>query len=517
VHVVNASGSAPPHDATITFHPDFVVGSVDPRLFGSFVEHLGRGIYTGIYEPAHATADAAGFRSDVGDLISELGVTLVRYPGGNFVSGYQWEDGVGPKTARPRRVDRAWRSIESNQVGTDEFLGWCSRRGTQPMMAVNLGSRGPQSAADLVEYTNVRSGTYWSDLRRTNGAADPYAVKLWCLGNELDGPWQIGQKSAAKYATVAVEAAKAMRAVDPDIELVACGSSSREMPTFGAWESTVLERAYDLVDYVSLHAYYEQHDDDRASFLASGAALDGFISDVVATADAVKARLRSKKALNLSLDEWNVWYMSRFTESRSELLEAPELLEDVYSTLDAVVVGDLLISILKHADRVRIGCLAQLVNVIAPIRTKPGGDAWRQTTFYPFACTAARRGSHVLHATVSAPLSQTARHGEVSDVNAAVTASQSGDDRIDLAIFIVNRAPNPLVVTLNHRSFNELRVVDTASIAADNAGPRHTAAEAAAAQPRPIASHVTSDGATVVQLPAESWTAVRAFANGRLG
>ena len=513
---MTASDSAPRPAATITFHPDFVVGSIDPRLFGSFVEHLGRCVYTGIYEPGHPAADAMGFRTDVADLTRELGVTLVRYPGGNFVSGYRWEDGVGPKADRPRRVDLAWRSIESNHVGTDEFLGWTNRQSLTPMMAVNLGSRGLQPAADLVEYTNVRGGTYWSDLRRANGSAEPYGVKLWCLGNEMDGPWQTGQKSAAEYATVAAEAAKAMRAVDPSIELVACGSSSRDMPTFGAWESTVLERTYNLVDYVSLHAYYQQHGDDRASFLASGAALEAFISDVVATVDAVKARLHSNKTIYLSLDEWNVWYLSRFAGSTGDLVEAPALLEDIYSTLDAVVVGDLLISMLKHADRLRIGCLAQLVNVIAPIRTTPGSDAWRQTTFYPFAHTAALRGSHVLHALVSAPVSDTDRHGEVSDLNAVVTASQVDDDRIELTIFMVNRGRSPLVVTLNHRSLPDLNVVEAASIAADDVGPRHDATAAAAAQPRPIDWSVATGGTTTLRLPAESWTSVRATATGSL-
>ena len=498
--------------ATITVHPDFVQGTVDPRLFGTFVEHLGRCVYSGIYEPEHATADAEGFRGDVGELTRELGVTLVRYPGGNFVSGYRWEDGVGPVDQRPSRVDLAWRSIEPNHVGTDEFLGWARRQNVQPMMAINLGSRGLQSAANLVEYTNVSGGTAWSDLRRSNGVAEPHGVKLWCLGNEMDGPWQTGQKTASEYGAIAAEAAKAMRAVDPSIELVACGSSGRDMPTFGAWESTVLERTYDLVDYVSLHAYYEQFGDDRASFLASGAALEGFIDDVVATADAVKGKLHSKKTINLSLDEWNVWYLSRFSMGTGELSHAPELLEDTYSTLDAVVVGDLLVSMLKHADRVRIGCQAQLVNVIAPIRTQRGGAAWRQTTFFPFAETAAHHGSQVLHATVSASQTETARHGPVSDLNAVVTASAIDEDRTSIAAFLVNRGRRPLVVDLRHAGFDNLRVLDFRSIEADGVGERTDEASARAAMPRPGAKPVTADGVTTLQLPPESWSVLRAEA-----
>ena len=257
--------------ATFTANADFLVGTVDRRLFGSFVEHMGRCVYTGIYEPGHPTADDAGLRQDVLDLTRELGVTLVRYPGGNFVSGYRWEDGVGPVDERPRRLDLAWRATESNAFGLHEFMTWTSRAGVEPMMAVNLGMRGPQAAAELVEYANHPGGTQLSDLRRANGSTDPFAIKLWCLGNEMDGPWQIGAKTADEYGRLAAETAKLMRLVDPTIELVACGSSMRSMPTFGSWEATVLDHCFDQVDYVSLHAYYEEHDQDLAGFLATSA------------------------------------------------------------------------------------------------------------------------------------------------------------------------------------------------------------------------------------------------------
>ena len=297
--------------AEIWLDVDHHRGDVDPRLFGSFVEHMGRCVYTGIYEPDHPSADEHGFRGDVQAMVRELGVTLVRYPGGNFVSGYRWEDGIGPREQRPRRLELAWRAIESNQVGTDEFLGWSERAGVMPMMAVNLGTRGIQAAADLVEYCNHAGGTHWSELRRRHGRSDPYRVPLWCLGNEMDGPWQTGHMSAGEYGRLAAEAGKAMKAVDPTIELVACGSSGHGMPTFGYWESEVLERAWDVVDYLSMHAYYEEHDGDRRSFLAEGAAMDAFIDGVAATIDAVAARKRSRKRVRISFDEWNVWYLTR--------------------------------------------------------------------------------------------------------------------------------------------------------------------------------------------------------------
>jgi len=471
---------AEPLRATVTIDPENHRGEIDRRLFGSFVEHLGRCVYTGIFEPDHPTADEHGFRTDVADLVRELGVTLVRYPGGNFVSGYRWEDGIGPVEDRPRRLDLAWRTIEPNTVGTDEFLGWARRMGLIPMLAVNLGTRGIQEAADLVEYCNIRDGTAWSDRRRANGHPEPHAVGLWCLGNEMDGPWQTGHKSAAEYGALAANTAQAMRQVDPAIELVVCGSSGRTMPTFGAWESTVLEHTYDVVDYISLHAYYEEHDGDRRSFLASGAAMDGFITDVIATADAVRARLNRRRHIRLSFDEWNVWYMQRFPGAeRLDVAEAPRLLEDVYSDIDAVVVGDLLITLINHCDRVAIGCLAQLVNVIAPIMTHPGGTAWRQTTFHPIAETIRLAAGVGLVATVRAPELATARHGDVPAVSAAATHDPSSGA---VVLFLVNRGEQPAEVTVRHHGFPGLSMVD---------GP------------------VAAEGRTVLRLAPESWTATR--------
>ena len=335
---------------------------------------MGRCVYGGIYEPDHPSASADGFRADVTELARDLGVTVVRYPGGNFVSGYHWEDGIGPPADRPTRLDRAWKTVETNRVGIDEFMRWIRAVGCEPMVAVNLGTRGIQEACDLLEYTNHPGGTYWSDLRVKNGAADPYGVRLWCLGNEMDGPWQIGHKTAHEYGRLAAEVARAMRRVDPSIELVACGSSNSRMPTFGAWEATVLEHCHDLVDHISLHAYYEQHGDDRASFLASAVDMDHMIDSVVATADAVAARLRSPApALAVVRRVERLVPAPLRRRARARYGRPPALIEDDYSVVDAVVVGGLLVSLLRHCDRVHIACQAQLVNVIAPIRTEPGG------------------------------------------------------------------------------------------------------------------------------------------------
>lgn len=306
--------------ARFTLDPAFTVGDVDPRLFGSFVEHLGRCVYDGILEPGHPSADEAGLRTDVLELVRELGVTAIRYPGGNFVSGYRWEDSVGPVDERPRRLDLAWRSTETNRFGLSEYIDFLRKVGPQaePMLAVNLGTRGVQEAIQLQEYANHPSGTELSDRRVGHGDKDPFGIKLWCLGNEMDGPWQTGHKTAEEYGRLAAETARAMRQIDPSVQLVACGSSSRAMPTFAAWEATVLAETYDLVDYVSLHAYYEETDGDRDSFLASAVDMESFIESVVATCDHVGARLKSSKKINLSFDEWNVWYLSRFQKEAEE-------------------------------------------------------------------------------------------------------------------------------------------------------------------------------------------------------
>ena len=295
--------------ARITIDRDFTVGEVPRRTFGSFVEHMGRCVYTGIYEPGHPRADDRGFRRDVMDLVKELGATVVRYPGGNFVSGYNWEDGIGPVADRPRRLDGAWHTLETNAFGLHEFVDWSREAGMEVMEAVNLGTRGVDAARETRGIRQPsRPAPGCPTCAAKNGHEDPFNIKLWCLGNEMDGPWQIGHKTAEEYGRLAQEAAKAMRFVDPDIELVACGSSNSGMPTFGAWEQTVLTHTYDEVDYVSLHAYYQEHDGDAGSFLASAVDMDYFIESVIATADAVRAKGKHKKHINLSFDEWNVWY-----------------------------------------------------------------------------------------------------------------------------------------------------------------------------------------------------------------
>jgi alpha-N-arabinofuranosidase len=498
-------------NAALTLDPHFTVGAVNRRLFGSFVEHLGRCVYDGIYEPTHVSADAHGFREDVLELVRELGVSTIRYPGGNFVSGFRWEDAVGPKQDRPSRLDLAWHSTESNEVGVDEFAGWLTKTGSEMMYAVNLGTRGVQEALDVLEYTNIRSGTRLSDARIANGRSEPYGVKMWCLGNEMDGPWQLGHRSASDYGKLASQTAKAMRQLDPSIELVVCGSSSAQMPTFGAWEHTVLEHTYEDVDFISCHAYYEELNGDTGSFLASAVNMDHFIESVVATADSVGAELKSTKKINISFDEWNVWYQSRYHDvDRVTGIDnwptAPRLLEDNYSVVDAVVVGSLLISLLKHADRVTSASLAQLVNVIAPIMTEPGGAAWRQTTFFPFAVTSRLAVGSALEVKLESDMYMTAIYGEVPIVDAVATHDATTGET---AMFMVNRDQGaPTTVTIDVSHLGPVSIKEVTTLADDDIYAKNTLMEQERVTLRPNDSAKIVDGTLTITLPPVSWTAV---------
>ncbi len=370
--------------ASITANKNFLIGEIDNRIYGSFIEHIGRAVYNGIYEPTHPTADDQGFRKDVLELVKKLNVPIVRYPGGNFVSGYNWEDGTGDKSKRPQKQDLAWFALETNEVGIDEFQEWAKRADSQVMMAVNLGTRGADDARNCVEYCNAETDTYYANLRRQNGFEKPFGIKVWCLGNEMDGRWQICAKTPEEYARTATEAAKVMKWVDPSIELVACGSSGPYQKTFGEWELTVLEHAYEHIDYISLHSYYNNRTDDTPKFLARAEEMDRFIKGTAAICDAIKAKKHQEKTINLSFDEWNVWKSIGAQSASEKWTKAPHFIEDIYNFEDALLVGCLLMTLQNNCDRVKIACLAQLVNVIAPIMTENGGKAWVQTIFYPF-------------------------------------------------------------------------------------------------------------------------------------
>ena len=497
--------------AGIILDKDYEIGRVDDRIYGSFIEHLGRAVYGGIYEPTHPLADEAGFRKDVIEAVKKLGVPIVRYPGGNFVSGFNWEDSVGPVVQRPKRLDLAWFTTETNEVGLHEFAEWTKKAGSDIMYAINLGTRGPESARDIVEYANHPGNSKYSDMRIKNGRKDPFGIKVWCLGNEMDGPWQMGQKTAYEYGHTANEAAKMMKWVDPSVELVACGSSGSGMPTFGDWELTMLNECYENIDYVSLHRYYGNPTGDTPSFLASTMDMDDFIKTVVSICDAVKGKKHLKKQIHLSFDEWNVWYHSNEQDKeivkREKWDRALPLLEDVYNHEDALLVGSMLITLLRNADRVKIACLAQLVNVIAPIMTRNGGGCWAQTIFYPFMQASAYGRGTSLRAIVDSPLYDSKEYTDVPVIDAAAVKGDDGS----VTVFAVNRdLSEDVLLSLDLRSFGDLKLKEHLVLHNDDVKAVNTEEnpDNVVPVPAPVACG-EEDGKLQVKLQPISWNVLR--------
>ena len=505
----------------------FAIGTTDRRLFGAFVEHLGRCVYGGIFEPGHPAADRRGFRRDVLALVRELGPTIMRYPGGNFVSGYNWEDGVGPVEQRPRRLDLAWMSTEPNTFGTNEFIDWCGEAGVEPMLAVNLGTRGPDAARSLVEYCNHPGGTALSDLRRAHGWERPHGVKLWCLGNEMDGPWQMEAKTPLEYGRIAVETAKMMKWVDPSVELAACGSSTRTMPTFGTWEDVVLEHCFDHVEFISLHTYLNNYAGDTAAFLASPDLMDSFIEEVVAIADAVAARRRSAKRIMLSFDEWNLWYRTR--RDLQERVKpgwpvAPPILEEIYTMEDALTFGGACIALLNHADRVKAACLAQLVNVIAPIMTETGGPAWRQTIFHPFAHMSNFGRGRVLRTKSDSPTYATTyfdprgaeeRRFPLPAVPYLKLAAVHDEKADRLTLFALNRhLEEELVLEVEARGFDRLEVEQALELHDSDLQAANTKDDPERIKPAPLASVAVEGHRLRATLAPASWNVIRLTSSG---
>ena len=413
------------------------ISPISPLIFSGFAEHMGRAIYEGIYDPASPHADERGLRTDVIAALRDLNFRSMRYPGGNFLSGYRWEDGIGPKDQRPHRRDLAWQSIETNQFGTDEFMEFAKEIKTEPMMSVNMGTASIQDAANLVEYCNAPGGTKYADMRVANGHRDPYGVKYWCLGNEMDGPWQIGHLEAEDYGKKAREAGKMMRWHDPSVSLVSCGSSNNRMPTYPEWDRVVLEHTWEVVDYHSMHHYANNHADDTGSFLALSADFEEFVDTLSGVLRYVKAKNRSKHDVYLQWDEWNVWYKARFEDDvQGKWGQAPHLIEEVYNLEDALVVAEWMNVFLRKSDVVKVACLAQIVNVIAPILTTR--DALlKQSIYYPFMLFSKLAAGVALDALVTAPTYETKQFGAQSLLD--VSASYD-EEHNTAAVFIVNRS-----------------------------------------------------------------------------
>jgi alpha-N-arabinofuranosidase len=484
------------------------ISPLDRNLFGSFLEHLGRAIYEGIYDPGSKLSDSNGFRKDVMQEVHALGVPIIRYPGGNFVSGYNWLDGVGPKQDRSRVLDKAWNSLNSNQFGTDEYMAWCKAVGTLPLMGLNLGTGSPEQAAALVEYCNVDKGTKWSDLRRRHGYAAPYNVRHWCIGNEMDGPWQIGHMTATEYGIRAQDTARQMRAVDGSVQLIACGSSGPMMPTYLEWDREVLEQCYDYVDGLSLHRYLgnnEETGEDSAKFVAMNLTMDRQIAETLAVCDLVRGHKRSPKKLWLSFDEWNVWYRARSGDAvDGHGREAPHLLEEIYDLEDALLVGGMLNTLMRNADRVKVACLAQLVNVIAPIMTNENG-LFRQTIFYPYSWALQYARGRVLNVLVESPTYEVKGLDAVPYLDAVATTDEG-----KTSLFVLNRDLSKAhAVDLVWEDQPQSRVLASQVLTGNDLKAVNGFDAPERVKPQAFDKPSTSNGRTSFEVPARSYTVIQ--------
>ena len=486
----------------------FIISDIDRRIYGSFAEHMGRCIYEGIYQPGNKFADENGIRRDVLDLVKKQGISVVRYPGGNFVSAYHWENTVGPKSERKTMIEPAWKNIDSNEFGLNEFMDWAKLADIEPMMAINLGTRGVDAAIHLLEYCNHPSGTYYSDLRRQHGYEKPHNIRLWCLGNEMDGPWQIGHKPADEYGRLAWQAGKVMKMIDPDLELAVCGSAGASLPTFASWDATVVENTYDICDYISLHAYYDNKNktpDDTRTFFGSAVAFERQIEDVIACCDYVRAKLKKKKKINISIDEWNVVYRPHGKNPHEDWTQAPHQIEDTYCMEDVIVVGNCLISMLKHADRVKIGCQAQLVNVISPIMTSDD-SAWMQTIYYPFEHAAKYGQGKSIKVIFDCGTYETKKYGDVPYLDGALVENEEQEQ---LTLFVVNKdleESNSLDIDL--RQYEGYEVEKHIVVNHDNLRATNTEEAPFTVVPRENGISSLTDGRLNAVLEPHSWNVI---------
>lgn len=480
------------------------IGEVDKRIYSGFIEHIGRAVYEGIYQPEHPSADEDGFRTDVMELVRDLNMPLMRYPGGNYVSSYCWEDGVGPLDQRKTRLDFAWKALEPNTFGLDQFVKWCRKANTDPIMAVNLGTRGMEDAMNLVEYCNFPGGTYWSDLRKKNGAEQTHNIKYWCLGNEVDGPWQAGHKTAEEYGTLACETAKLLKGIDKNAQFIVVGSSTPAMPTFPEWDRIVLEKTYGVADYISLHCYFANNR-GTGEFLTAPEKISKQIETIISTCDYVKEKVRSSKTMYLCFDEWNVWFRSNGKAKSPEWTVARNILEDIYTMEDALVVGGLMMALLNHCDRVKIACIAQTVNVIAPIMTSKNGGAWKQTIYYPFYYTAKYGHGTVLDLHIDSPVYK-AGEEEIPVLYQSIVWNQ---EKGELVFFLLNRdLKSELAVSVDTGDLVPGEVIEWISLHNEDLLAENTE-DCERVSPIPMSGAEVSGSRVSGTLPPASWNMIR--------
>ncbi|MGQ9607853.1 MAG: alpha-N-arabinofuranosidase [bacterium] len=417
------------------------IDTIDKNIYGGFIEHLGRCIYGGIYDPGSPLSDERGFRKDVISAIKRLNVTNLRWPGGNFVSGYHWMDGIGPKEKRPKKMELAWHTVETNQFGTDEYIEFCRAVNTEPHICINMGSGTMDEARDWVEYCNGKEDTYFANLRRQNGHPEPYNVKYWGLGNEISGHWQIGAKSAESYSTMALEFAKVMKWTDRNIQLIACGSC-QQIPVEMEWNRIVVQKLIDIADYLSIHMYVSNHENNYYEYMGTSEHIEKYIRTVKGIIDGASYHSQHGRKMKISFDEWN----ATFSPGREKSLH------ERYTLEDALVVGMFLNSFIRHADIIKIANMAQTVNVIPAIYTNTEG-LFFQTIFYPMELFANANGTIALDAYCDCKKFETRRYGNVPYLD----VSASYDPAIRrITINIINRHLTDIVPVKIENSHGDL-------------------------------------------------------------
>jgi alpha-N-arabinofuranosidase len=401
------------------------LGNLDRRCYGQFIEHLGECIYGGVWVGEDSEIpNVRGFRTDVLEAVKALRPAVVRWPGGNFASGYHWRDGVGPRTQRPRRFDMAWGAEEPNEFGTDEFLEWCRLAEVNPFIVVNAGNGSPQEAAEWVEYCNSARDTYYASLRRSNGQVEPYGVKLWGIGNELYGSWQVGFcVDGGECARRTVEFANEMRKVDPDIELVAVGCEDPE------WNLEMVKNAGEYFDYLSVHIYIRGAKPYK-ELEAVPVDIERRLRNVYGLVESARRKFGVKREIRLAFDEWNVWYPEA---------KAP-LHEQVTDVKDAVFTGSVLNALHRLCGIVPVGGFAQTVNVLPLIVATDDGRMVLTPQYLIFKMYAANTGSQALRAVVDSPSYHSQELKEYVpfvDLSATIT-----EDRKNLYVYAVNKHEN---------------------------------------------------------------------------
>ena len=417
-------------------------GKADKKLYGGFVEHLGRNVYGGVFDPADPCADENGFRKDTLSFIRELSTPITRYPGGNFAHSWKWEDSIGPKAKRPVRLDDSWKQKETNQFGLDEFISWCRLAGTEPMLTINLCTRGILEARELWEYCNFPSGTFLSDLRIANGHKEPYNIKYFCLGNEMHGACEVGQRDAKEYAWIARETAKTLKRFDPEMKLVFCGADSD-------WNRIVVEECFEFMDFLSLHEVFNWKD-GRKEYLSSMDVFGEKIDEAYAICEEIRIKHGSEKKIRISVDEWIVWDFDQRGRKEEEWTCGRHLLEQDYNIIDAVMQGALFSMFQNRCDKIALACVAQSVNVIAPIRTEKNSVIWKQSTFDPFKYNSLYGRGDVWKYTMD-------HKGE--DLPPAVSIVSDEEKRF-LTVFISVRTEEQLDLTLAFENFPNLKFIE---------------------------------------------------------